>query len=70
MKVSEIARYLGVTADTVRFYTRINVLNPQKSQVNGYREYSEADVHRLRFVLSARQLGFSVDDHGEVPGGF
>ena len=66
MKVSEIAKYLGVTADTVRFYTRINVLNPQKSQVNGYREYSEADVHRLRFVLSARQLEFSVDDIQQI----
>mgnify|MGYP003641843449 CR=1 FL=1 len=62
MKVVEMARRLGVTTDTVRFYTRINVLNPPKNQTNGYREYGEADLHRLRFVLSARQLGFSVDD--------
>ena len=66
MKVSEIARHLGVTADTVRFYTRIKILNPNKSQDNGYREYGEADIHRLRFVLSARQLGFSVDDIQQI----
>lgn len=62
MKVVEMAKRLRVTADTVRFYTRINVLKPIKSKANGYREYSEKDLNRLRFVLSARQLGFSVDD--------
>ena len=62
MKVSEIARHLGVTADTVRFYTLIKILKPAKNKTNGYREYSEKDYNRLRFVLSARQLGFSVED--------
>lgn len=66
MKVIEVARLLGVTADTVRFYTRIKILNPPKSKANGYREYSDKDVNRLRFVLSARQLGFSVEDIQEI----
>lgn len=66
MKVIEVARLLGVTADTVRFYTRIKILNPTKSKANGYREYSDKDVNRLRFVLSARQLGFSVEDIQEI----
>tara|TARA_R110000868_G_scaffold96209_1_gene264711 strand:+ start:166 stop:594 length:429 start_codon:yes stop_codon:yes gene_type:complete len=66
MKVSELARQLGVTADTVRFYTRINILDPTKNSVNGYRTYSQKDVNRLKFVLSARQLGFSVDDIQQI----
>ena len=66
MKVSEVAKSLGITADTVRFYTRIKVLTPNKSKANGYREYSDNDVKRLRFVLSARQLGFSVEDIQEI----
>jgi DNA-binding transcriptional MerR regulator len=41
-------------------------LNPSKSKANGYREYSDNDVKRLRFVLSARQLGFSVEDIQEI----
>lgn len=68
MKVIEVARLLGITADTVRFYTRIKILNPTKSKANGYREYSDNDVKRLRFVLSARQLGFSVEDIQEILG--
>ncbi len=66
MKVIEVAKKLGITADTVRFYTRIEILNPKKSPTNGYREYSENDVSRLRFVMSARQLGFSVEDIQEI----
>ena len=66
VKVIEMARRLGVTADTVRFYTRIKILKPGKNKTNGYREYSESDYNRLRFVLSARQLGFSVEDIQEI----
>jgi len=66
MRVIELAKSLGITADTVRFYTRINILTPTKSETNGYRKYSQRDVTRLRFVLSARQLGFSVDDIQQI----
>ncbi len=66
MKVIEVAKLLGITSDTVRFYTRIRMLNPGRSHQNGYREYSDRDVQRLRFILSARQLGFSVDDIREI----
>nr|WP_323844288.1 MerR family DNA-binding protein [Microbulbifer sp. GG15] len=62
----EIAKRLDVTAETVRFYTRIGVLQPTKNKINGYREFSEKDFIRLRFVLNARQLGFSVGDIKEI----
>ena len=62
MRVNKLAKTLGVTRDTVRFYTRIKVLLPEKNKDNGYREYSKKDINRLKFVLSARQLGFTVDD--------
>ena len=66
MRVNQLAKTLGVTPDTVRFYTRIKVLQPKKSKGNSYREYSEKDISRLKFVLSARQLGFTVDDIQEI----
>ncbi|WP_396586532.1 MerR family transcriptional regulator [Bermanella sp. R86510] len=66
MQVIEVARLLSVTPDTVRYYTRIKILNPTTNTANGYREYSNTDVKRLRFVLSARQLGFSVQDIQEI----
>ena len=68
MRVNQLAKLLDITPDTVRFYTRINILSPVKSKSNGYKEYGQQDVSRLRFVLSARQLGFSVDDIRQILG--
>lgn len=62
MRVKEVAERLGVTADTVRFYTRIRLLNPNTNPHNQYKEYSHADVERLKFVVAARSLGFTVED--------
>lgn len=66
MRVIELAKELGVTGDTVRFYTRIGFLKPEKNPANGYKVYSSGDRRLLQFILSARQLGFSVDDIGMI----
>ncbi|MBB1270998.1 MerR family transcriptional regulator [Shewanella sp. SR43-4] len=62
MKVTQLANKLGVSADTVRFYTRIGLLNPSKSPNNGYKTFNHKDMVRMQFILSARNLGFSVED--------
>ena len=64
MLVKQIAQALSVSAETVRYYTRIGYLSPARNSNNGYKEYGQKDVDRLRFILSARQLGFSVEDIG------
>ena len=66
MRVNQVAKLLNVTPDTIRFYTRNRILQPSKSESTGYRDYSEKEVNRLRFVLSARQLGFSVADIKQI----
>lgn len=66
MKVSELAKSLNTTAETVRHYTRIGFLNPSVNKFNGYKHYSPKEEHRLSFILSARQLGFSVKDIGLI----
>ncbi|MAD18306.1 MAG: MerR family transcriptional regulator [Alteromonadaceae bacterium] len=62
MLVKQLADFVGVTTDTVRYYTRVKLLTPAISDMNGYHLYSADDLRRLRFILSARQLGFSVKD--------
>lgn len=66
MRVSELAKKLETTADTVRYYTRLGLLTPSKNTTNGYKEYDHRDAKRLRFILSARQLGFSVEDIQQI----
>lgn len=62
MRVSQLAKKLGVAPDTVRYYTRIGFLTPQINNNNGYKDYDSSDCKRLNFILSARHLGFSVKD--------
>jgi DNA-binding transcriptional MerR regulator len=66
MFVKQLANKMSVTPDTVRYYTRIKLLNPSSKGSNGYHQYSAADQKRLRFILSARHLGFSVKDIKDI----
>jgi MerR family Zn(II)-responsive transcriptional regulator of zntA len=47
---------LGVTPDTVRYYTRAGLLEPVRNPTNSYKEYGKQDRQRLGFILSARLL--------------
>ena len=66
MTVSELARRAGVTADTVRHYTRSGLLVPVRDENNGYNCYSSGDLARLLFIRKARLLGFSVGDVRDI----
>lgn len=66
MNLSELARSSDVTADTVRYYTRIGLLAPSRNQNNGYRNYNLIDFARLGFIRKARLLGFNLTDIGEI----
>lgn len=62
LKIGELASQAGVSADTVRYYERLNLL-PRPSRTRaGYRVYSDADAERLRFIRQAQTLGLSLDD--------
>lgn len=58
MEVQQLAQQYGIKADTVRYYVRIGLLTPAKAE-NGYHVFSREDQKRLRFIRSARDLGFT-----------
>ncbi|MFL0799449.1 MAG: MerR family DNA-binding protein [Agarilytica sp.] len=66
MRVNELAKTLSVSPETIRFYTRKGYLSPVKSPTNGYKEYGPNEQARMGFILSARALGFTVNDIGEI----
>ncbi|MEG3081400.1 MerR family DNA-binding protein [Halomonas sp. 5021] len=66
MKVSELAKRGGVTAETVRHYTREQLLAPKRHPDNGYQLYSATDLERLLFIQRARKLGFSVAEIRDI----
>jgi DNA-binding transcriptional MerR regulator len=66
MKVSQLAKVLNTTPDTVRYYSRIGLIMPIKNTENGYKSYNQQAQQRLKFILSARQLDFSVEEIKEI----
>lgn len=60
--IGQAAAYSGLPAKTIRFYEEIGLVEPARRTESGYRVYSDADLHVLRFVERARRHGFSVDE--------
>jgi DNA-binding transcriptional MerR regulator len=66
MRIKELANQTGVAAETIRYYEAVGLLPAPKRAANNYREYAAADVERLRFIASARNLGLSPADIAEI----
>ena len=60
MKVSELAKTAGVNPQTVRYYEREGLLDEPARNAAGYRDYDASAVRRLRFILEAKAIGFTL----------
>jgi MerR family transcriptional regulator, copper efflux regulator len=65
MNIGAASRQSGLPSKTIRYYEEIGLLTADRA-LNGYRDYSTEDVHRLRFLQRARGLGFSVEECREL----
>ena len=64
--IGDAARLSGVSAKMVRHYEGLGLLARVARTDSGYRQYGAADVHTLRFIKRARDLGFSMDEIAEL----
>lgn len=62
MLISELAKQVDVTAETVRFYEKQGLLEKPQRLANGYRDYSEASARQLAFIMRVKQAGFSLKE--------
>ncbi|MEM5312529.1 Cu(I)-responsive transcriptional regulator [Paraburkholderia sp. JHI869] len=66
MNIGEVAAASGVSTKMIRHYEGLGLLPPASRSMSGYRQYSEKDVSRLRFIRHCRDLGFSLERIGEL----
>lgn len=62
MKIKEVEALVGIKKTNIRFYEREGLLNPERSEENNYREYSEEDVRRLEQIKMLRMLDVPTAD--------
>ena len=66
LTIGTLAKESGVNLETVRFYERRGLMpTPPRSQA-GYRLYPAESTRRLRFIKRAQELGFSLNEIGEL----
>ena len=66
VNIGTAADMTGISAKMVRHYESLGLLPPITRTDSGYRQYSEADVHTLRFIKRSRDLGFSMAEIAEL----
>lgn len=66
MNIGQAARSSGVSAKMIRYYEQIGLIPAADRTEGGYRDYSTNDVHMLRFIRRARDLGFSIAEIDEL----
>lgn len=62
MNIGQASRASGVSQRMIRHYEKIGLTPSPPRRDSNYRDYSDADVHRLRFIANARDLGFPVEE--------
>ncbi|MCJ1960194.1 Cu(I)-responsive transcriptional regulator [Novosphingobium mangrovi (ex Hu et al. 2023)] len=66
MNIGEASARTGVSQRMIRHYEKIGLIPAPARRDSGYRDYAHADIARLRFIANARDLGFAIEEIGEL----
>lgn len=61
MNIGAAAKQSGLPPKTIRYYESIGLTTPLRD-TNGYRDFSERDIHKLIFLGRSRALGFTIEN--------
>lgn len=66
LRIGELAKRAHVPIDTIRYYEKIGLLSPAARTRSGYRSFNPHSAERLRFIRHAQDLGFTLEEIGEL----
>jgi MerR family transcriptional regulator, copper efflux regulator len=66
VRIGAAAKASGVTERMIRHYEGLGLIPAPSRLRSNYRDYGDRDVHRLRFIANARDLGFSTEEISEL----
>lgn len=61
MKTNELEKEIGLSKYTIRYYEKEELIQPKREE-NGYRDYDDETVQKLKIIKFLRNLQISVDD--------
>ena len=62
MNIGKASKLSDLTVKATRYYANINLVKPKQDSQTGYRNYTEEDVLKLKFIGKARSFNFSIDE--------
>lgn len=65
-KIGEVAQLSGCSAESIRHYEKLGLLEPPRRVANGYRYFADAAVSRLGFIRHGRTLGLDLQTISEL----
>lgn len=66
LTIGQIAKQVNVSNDTIRLYERQGLIEEPSRATNGYRQFPENTIHRLEFILRAKEMGFTLKEISEL----
>ena len=66
MNIGKAAKLSNLTIKAVRYYANIGLVKPQQNISTGYRDYTEEEVAKLKFIGKARSFDFSINECKEL----
>jgi len=62
MTVRDVSKLANVTAEAVRYYSRLGLVKPTKNPKNRYKMYDSTDISRIIFIRKAKSLGYTLNE--------
>lgn len=66
MQIGQLAKRLGISVETLRFYEKKGLIEPPARSPAGYRIYPNKTVQQLQFIVRTKRLGFSLKEIKEL----